>query len=190
MARHSADPTTVSLATPDGPAICTVDDRYAYWPARVATASGSPWVPSDTPGKSARLLRFLPDGAGFVELLRMEPGVAMPLHRHSGEIHAYNLSGSRQLCTGEVIGPGDYVFEPAGNTDWWRVVGDEPSSPWWWCTARSTSWPPMAACATRPMRARSAPNSSAIAANTASPCPTWTAELPWHRSARARGRRP
>ena len=126
MARHSADPTTVSLATPDGPAICTVDDRYAYWPARVATASGSPWVPSDTPGKSARLLRFLPDGAGFVELLRMEPGVAMPLHRHSGEIHAYNFSGSRQLCTGEVIGPDDYVFEPADNTDWWRVVGDEP----------------------------------------------------------------
>jgi uncharacterized protein YdeI (YjbR/CyaY-like superfamily) len=43
---------------------------------------------------------------GFVELLRMEPGVATPLHRHSGEIHAYKLGGSRQLCTGEVIGPG------------------------------------------------------------------------------------
>lgn len=49
----------------------------------------------------------------------------MPLHRHSGEIHAYNVSGSRQLCTGEVIGPGDYVYEPAGNVDWWRVIDDE-----------------------------------------------------------------
>ena len=99
---------------------------FDYWPARVASASGSPWVPSGTPGKSARLLRFLPNHEGFVELLRMEPGVAMPLHRHSGEIHAYNITGSRQLCTGEVIGPGDYVYEPAGNTDWWRVIGDEP----------------------------------------------------------------
>jgi 2,4'-dihydroxyacetophenone dioxygenase len=24
-----------------------------------------------------------------------------------------------------VIGPGDYVYEPPGNTDWWRIVGDE-----------------------------------------------------------------
>jgi 2,4'-dihydroxyacetophenone dioxygenase len=96
-----------------------------YLPARIAGAAHTPWVPSDTPGKSARLLRFLPNDEGFVELLRMEPGVAMPLHRHTGEIHAYNLSGSRQLCTGEVIGPGDYVYEPPGNTDWWRIVGDE-----------------------------------------------------------------
>ena len=40
-------------------------------------------------------------------------------------IHAYNLAGTRTLCTGEVIGPGDYVFEPSGNTDWWRVTGEE-----------------------------------------------------------------
>jgi quercetin dioxygenase-like cupin family protein len=103
-----------------------LDRLHSYLPARVAGVADSPWVPSDTPGKSARLLRFLPNDEGFVELLRMEPGVAMPLHRHSGEIHAYNVSGSRQLCTGEVIGPGDYVYEPAGNVDWWRVVGDEP----------------------------------------------------------------
>jgi 2,4'-dihydroxyacetophenone dioxygenase len=102
-----------------------LDALHSYLPARIAGSADSPWVPSDTPGKSARLLRFLPHDEGFVELLRMEPGVAMPLHRHSGEIHAYNLGGSRQLCTGEVIGPGDYVYEPAGNVDWWRVVGDE-----------------------------------------------------------------
>jgi quercetin dioxygenase-like cupin family protein len=56
----------------------------------------------------------------------MVPGAVMPLHRHTGEIHAYNLTGSRQLCTGEVIGPGDYVYEPPGNVDWWKIVGDEP----------------------------------------------------------------
>lgn len=97
----------------------------AFLPACITSGNSTPWVPSATPGKSARLLRFLPDDAGFVELLRMEPGVTMPLHRHSGEIHAFNLSGSRQLCTGEVIGPGDYVYEPPGNTDWWRIVGGD-----------------------------------------------------------------
>jgi quercetin dioxygenase-like cupin family protein len=61
-----------------------------------------------------------------VELLRLEPGEAIPLHRHTGEVHAINLEGSRQLSTGELIGPGEYVYEPAGNTDSWKVVGDMP----------------------------------------------------------------
>jgi quercetin dioxygenase-like cupin family protein len=48
---------------------------------------------------------------GFVELLRFEPRSFSPLHRHTGEVHAFNLEGSRKLCTGELIGPGDYVYE-------------------------------------------------------------------------------
>jgi quercetin dioxygenase-like cupin family protein len=47
-------------------------------------------------------------------------------HRHLGEVHAFNVSGSRELDTGEIIGPGVYVYEPAGNVDSWRAVGDEP----------------------------------------------------------------
>ena len=100
-------------------------DALQYLPARFTTSAQLPWIASATPGKSAKPLRFLAGDRGFVELLRMEPGVAMPLHRHSGENHASNLSGQRQLCTGEVIGPGDYVYEPPGNTDWWKIVGDE-----------------------------------------------------------------
>jgi 2,4'-dihydroxyacetophenone dioxygenase len=87
----------------------------SFMPAHVSVAADLPWVPSGTPGKSAKLLRFLPDDRGFVELL----------HRHTGEIHAYNLTGSRQLCTGEIVGAGDYVYEPNGNTDWWKIVGEE-----------------------------------------------------------------
>lgn len=98
----------------------------AYLPARFSATAELPWIPSATPGKSSKPLRFFADDRGFVELLRMEPGVAMPLHRHTGEIHAYNLTGSRKLCTGEVIGPGDYVYEPPGTIDWWKIVGDEP----------------------------------------------------------------
>ncbi|MBT2142799.1 MULTISPECIES: cupin domain-containing protein [unclassified Rhodanobacter] len=98
---------------------------HDYLPARFNTAAERQWIPSATPGKSSSPLRFFADDRGFVELLRMEPGVVMPLHRHSGEIHAYNLSGTRKLCTGELIGPGGYVYEPPGNTDWWKIVGDE-----------------------------------------------------------------
>ncbi|MFD0320662.1 cupin domain-containing protein [Lysobacter gummosus] len=77
-------------------------------------------------GQIRQAAALFADDRGFVELLRMDPGVTMPLHRHTGEIHAYNLSGTRQLCTGELIGPGDYVFEPPGNVDWWKIVGAEP----------------------------------------------------------------
>jgi len=95
-------------------------------PARLADSASLPWIPSPVPGKSSKPLRFLRGNRGFVELLRMEPGVAMPPHRHTGETHAFNLSGSRLLSSGEVIGPGGYVYEPPGNTDSWKVVGDEP----------------------------------------------------------------
>lgn len=83
-----------------------------------------PWIPSPVSGKAARPLRFLRGNRGFAELLRMQPGVAMPPHRHTGETHAFNLAGSRRLSSGEVIGPGGYVYEPPGHVDSWEVVGD------------------------------------------------------------------
>ncbi|NUS37807.1 MAG: hypothetical protein HOQ02_02110, partial [Lysobacter sp.] len=81
-----------------------------------------PWVPSSTPGKSARPLCFLRDG--FVELLRMEPGVAMPPHRHTGVTHVFQFEGWRRLDDGRLAGPGDYACEPAGHVDAWDVVGE------------------------------------------------------------------
>lgn len=97
----------------------------SFLPARAIGHGTVPWVPL-SPGKSFKPLRFLHDDRGFVELLRLDPGEEIPLHRHTGEVHALNLEGSRQLCTGEIIGPGDYVYEPAGNVDSWKVVGDVP----------------------------------------------------------------
>ena len=96
-----------------------------YLPARIARAQDMPWIP-ESPVKSWKPLRFFSDGSGFVELMRMSPGAIMPLHRHTGAIHAFNLEGERVLCTGERIGPGQYVYEPPSNTDWWKVVGDVP----------------------------------------------------------------
>ena len=88
-------------------------------------SADGPWIP-EGPGKWSRPLRFLKDDRGWVELMRLDPGVKLGLHRHTGEVHAYNLQGQRRLCTGEVVGPGDYVHEPAGNEDWWEAVGEQP----------------------------------------------------------------
>ncbi|HKE46502.1 MAG TPA: cupin domain-containing protein [Rhodanobacteraceae bacterium] len=96
-----------------------------FLPARALARGTVPWVPL-SPGKAFKPLRFLRDDRGFVELLRLEPGETIPLHRHTGEVHAFNLEGTRELHTGEIIGPGGYVYEPVGNVDSWKVVGDAP----------------------------------------------------------------
>lgn len=83
------------------------------------------WIP-EGPGKWSRPLRFLRDNGGWVELMRLAPGTRLGLHRHTGDVHAYNLQGQRRLCTGELLGPGDYVHEAGDNIDWWEAVGDEP----------------------------------------------------------------
>jgi 2,4'-dihydroxyacetophenone dioxygenase len=86
-----------------------------------------PWQPV-SPGFSLKVLRGGGDDDTRVLLLRVEPGTLVPLHRHAGEVHAYNLSGSRVLLeTGEVVGPGGYVYEPPGNVDSWMATGDEPA---------------------------------------------------------------
>ena len=108
----------------------------SFLPARAIGHGTVPWVPL-SPGKAFKPLRFLRDDRGFVELLRLHPGEEIPLHRHTGEVHAFNVEGSRQLCTGEIVGPGDYVYEPAGNVDSWMAVGDEP------CIVHITSFGPM-----------------------------------------------
>ena len=82
------------------------------------------WIPTG-PGKSFRPLRFAPDG--WSELMRLEPGSVVALHRHTGDVHALNLSGSREIIgTGEVVGPGGYVYEPQGTIDTWGAVGTQP----------------------------------------------------------------
>jgi quercetin dioxygenase-like cupin family protein len=85
-----------------------------------------PWQPV-SPGFSLKVLRGGVDDDTRVLLLRVEPGTVVPLHRHFGEVHGFNLAGSRKILeTGEVVGPGGYVYEPPGNLDSWMAVGDEP----------------------------------------------------------------
>jgi 2,4'-dihydroxyacetophenone dioxygenase len=80
------------------------------------------WIPTGE-GKSFRPLRF--EANGWSELMRLEPGAVVSLHRHTGDVHAYNLSGTRQILgTGELVGPGDFVYEPTGTIDSWQAIGD------------------------------------------------------------------
>jgi len=82
------------------------------------------WIPTGG-GKSFRPLRFDPDG--WSELMRLDPGSVVGLHRHTGEVHAFTLAGVRQILgTDEILAAGDYLHEPTGNVDSWQAVGDEP----------------------------------------------------------------
>jgi 2,4'-dihydroxyacetophenone dioxygenase len=85
-----------------------------------------PWADL-SPGFQLKLLHGEADDDTRALLLRLQPGTVVGRHRHSGEVHAINLAGRRELIdTGEIVGPGGYVHEPAGNVDSWRAVGDEP----------------------------------------------------------------
>jgi len=82
------------------------------------------WIPLGS-GESFKLLHC--SRSERVLLLRVEPGTLIPLHRHHGHVHAFNVSGTRKLIeTGEIVGPGGYVYEPPGNVDSWMAIGDEP----------------------------------------------------------------
>ncbi|HEU4532625.1 MAG TPA: 2,4'-dihydroxyacetophenone dioxygenase family protein [Polyangiaceae bacterium] len=84
------------------------------------------WVPI-TEGLSFKPITYFPDDSGYQLLLRVEPGTVVPRHRHTGEVHAFTLSGARVLLdTDQIVGPGVYVYEPPGNVDSWKAVGDEP----------------------------------------------------------------
>ena len=84
-----------------------------------------PWMPLG-PGIAARPLWFGRRIFAVVVQLKVEPGVSVGRHKHTGAVHAFNVPGSRELGNGEIAGPGAYVYEPAGNADDWRCVGDEP----------------------------------------------------------------
>jgi 2,4'-dihydroxyacetophenone dioxygenase len=92
----------------------------------LTVAESVPWIPLG-PGESFKPLRFLAGNRGRVLLLRLEPGCTVAPHRHTGDVHAFNVDGFRELIdSGQIVGPGDYVYEPAGNADTWRVVGEGP----------------------------------------------------------------
>lgn len=84
------------------------------------------WIPL-APGLAFKPITFFSDDAGYQLLLRVDPGTVVPRHRHTGEVHAFVLSGARRIVgeTDDVVA-GTYVHEPTDNVDAWGAVGDEP----------------------------------------------------------------
>lgn len=84
------------------------------------------WIPLST-GISFKPIVFFPDDSGYQLLLRVEPGSVVPRHHHTGEVHAFVLSGARRIigCP-DVVRAGSYVYEPVDNVDSWEAIGDEP----------------------------------------------------------------
>jgi len=82
-----------------------------------------PWVPLRA-GMWMRPLCFQDDGYSLQ--LRVAPGARTGLHRHTGEVNALTLSGQRRIYTsGELLGPGSFLFEPPGNEDEWGCEGTQ-----------------------------------------------------------------
>ncbi|HYZ99239.1 MAG TPA: 2,4'-dihydroxyacetophenone dioxygenase family protein [Acidimicrobiales bacterium] len=129
---RSSSPTAECTRTPYAP--FAVEGYYEKELIGMEFAFGSllteaesvPWIPLG-PGESFKPLRFLAGNPGRVLLLRLDVGCVVPPHRHTGDVHAFNVEGSRELIdSGQIVTAGDYVYEPAGNADTWRVVGEGP----------------------------------------------------------------
>ena len=110
----------------------------------VAFAPARPWIVTG-PGKAFRPLRLAADG--WLGLMRLEPGGAVALHRHTGDVHAFNLPGTGR-SSAPVSGPGPGTTgtsqrEPSAGGRWWvmsraSVTSRLPvSSSTWTTTARS-----------------------------------------------------
>jgi quercetin dioxygenase-like cupin family protein len=99
-------------------------DPLQAFGSQLTDAARVPWIPLGD-GEAFKPLAFLPNQRGRILLLRLDPGILVPRHRHTGEVHGFNLEGQRKLLDNDqLVGPGDYVYEPAGNVDSWMAVGD------------------------------------------------------------------
>ena len=58
--------------------------------------------------------------------MKVDPGITIGPRTHAVDVHAHNVSESRQLDTGEIARLGAYVYEPAGHVDSWSCAGNGP----------------------------------------------------------------
>ena len=73
-----------------------------------------PFVPF-TDGITFQLLKSDVENGFFVVRVRFDPGVTIPKHKHTGDVHAFTHSGSwKYLEYPEVNIKGSYLYEPAG----------------------------------------------------------------------------
>ena len=68
------------------------------------------------PGVDMQVLQIDVESGLWVVRMRMQPGVTLPTHKHTGEVFAVTLAGSwKYLEYPEINTAGSYLFEPAGS---------------------------------------------------------------------------
>lgn len=66
-------------------------------------------------GIMLQLLKADIENGLFVVRVRFDPGVTIPKHKHTGDVHAFTHSGSwKYLEYPEINTKGSYLYEPAG----------------------------------------------------------------------------
>lgn len=74
-----------------------------------------PWVAAGE-GIELKVLRVVEEQGVWVVQNRFAPGVSIDTHRHTGDVHAYTLSGCWRYQEYQVDYPaGSYVYEPANS---------------------------------------------------------------------------
>ncbi len=78
-----------------------------------------------TPGIRLKLLMADIEGARFAVRIRFAPGIQLPPHKHTGEVHAFTLAGEWSYLEYPRLAPsraGSYLFEPPGSTHTLKVA--------------------------------------------------------------------
>jgi 2,4'-dihydroxyacetophenone dioxygenase len=84
------------------------------------------WVPQSETVSFKPLLLDVSQGY-YLNILRVRASGVLSRHRHHGPVHAFTLRGTwRYLEHDWVASPGDYVFEPAGETHTLVIPDDVP----------------------------------------------------------------
>lgn len=95
-------------------------------------ADDLPWLPLND-GVSFQLLQVNLEAGLWVLRSRFEPGVTVQRHRHTGEVHAFTLSGAwKYLEYPEINRAGSYLYEPAGSIHTLHALAedDQPADIW------------------------------------------------------------
>lgn len=89
-------------------------NRDSGWMGRVVRSKDLRWRPYPTPGVEIAILHENTERREVSGLLRAQPGVHYPFHRHAATEELYMISGDLRI--GDAIyGPGDYILSVQGS---------------------------------------------------------------------------
>ena len=79
----------------------------------MANENAIKWEDTEVKGVKQKILGVVKATGEFARLIKIEEGVRVPLHTHLTYHHSYGLSGKIE-SEGQKMGPGGYMFIPAG----------------------------------------------------------------------------